>query len=371
MSDISTLHGDLKSFISRQDQKQAAMERRLDGLDVQLAEKHTGSAPFSLETKLRENQEISRLLYDKKGRAILSLPASAIASKTAITATAAGSMTSGVMAIDRSSGIIAEARQALTLRNVLSARETNLGVVDYVKVSTPMVNASPQVEASAILENSATFTTVSEKVRTLSTFVPSTRQILDDLSELSGFINTSLAYRVGLAEELEILSGDGTGEHYNGLLTQAADFDTSLLSASTGWSRIDIVGKAIQQVTSSNELAPTFVVVNHADWWSMRLQKDGFGKFLLGDPQSNVAPYLFGLNVVPTSSITEGTFLLGSGNAGAAEIRDRSEIQIELSTEHSDYFIRGLVAVLAIKRGCLVVKRPNSFVTGSFSSSPA
>jgi len=52
---------------------------------------------------------------------------------------------------------------------------------------------------------------------------------------------------VSLAEELQLLTGDGTGENLRGLLTQAAAFDTSLLSASTGYNKLDVIGRAVQQ----------------------------------------------------------------------------------------------------------------------------
>jgi len=99
--------------------------------------------------------------------------------------------------------------------------------------------------------------------------------------------------------------------------------------------------------------------------------EDGFGKYILGDPQSPIAPSLFGLSVVPTTSIDEGSFLVGSGDSEASEIRDRMEMQVEVSTEHTDYFVRNMVAVRAEKRPALVVKRPNSYVYGKLVSSPA
>ena len=41
---------------------------------------------------------------------------------------------------------------------------------------------------------------------------------------------------------------------------------------------------------------------------------------------------------------------MGSGSPVAAEIRDRMEMTVEISTEHSDYFTRNLVAIRAEKR---------------------
>ena len=291
--------------------------------------------------------------------------------KTTITSSAVGVATTGVLQIDRIPGITLEARQTLTVRDLLSARPTTMQVVDFVKVNTPMANASPQVEGSAKAENAVTFSSVSEKVRTIATWIPASKQILDDFTELMGFINSTLPYYVNLAEELQLLSGDNTGENLHGLITQAAAFSTGLLSSSKGWNKIDIVGRAIQQITAAKELDPTFVVLHPNDWWEMRLTKDGFGRYILGDPQTNVRPSLFGLDVVYTTSIANGTFLVGSGNPIASEIRDRMEMQVEISTEHQDFFTKNLVAVRGEKRVVLVVKRPNSYITGSFTTSPA
>jgi HK97 family phage major capsid protein len=80
---------------------------------------------------------------------------------------------------------------------------------------------------------------------------------------------------------------------------------------------------------------------------------------------------LFGLVPVPTTSILSGTFLVGNGDPAAVEIRDRQEMTVEISTQHDDYFIKNKIAIRAEKRVALVVKRPDSFVTGSFSTSPA
>jgi hypothetical protein len=45
-------------------------------------------------------------------------------------------------------------------------------------------------------------------------------------------------------------------------------------------------------------------------------------------------------------------------------------LQVEVSTEHASFFVQNLVAILAEKRLALITRRPVSFVTGSFSTSP-
>ncbi len=354
--------------------QQKKMQAQLDAIDKANSDRHLGGAGFDLAEELKKDDAVARLLHDKRGSAILTLSGTKsmiFDRKAMITSAAAGSQTTGVLQIDRIPGITPEARQQLTVRDALTARPTMLQVIDFVKVSSPMSIASPQVEASDKAENAVTFTSASEKVRTIATWIPATRQILDDFSELASFIQGSLAYYVNLEEELQLLSGDSTGENLNGLITQASAFDTSLLSASAGWNKIDIVGRAIGQLATAKEIVPTFVVVHPKDWTDMRLTKDQYGRYILGDPQTNVMPSLFNKTIIETTSIAQGSFLVGSGDQAAAEIRDRMETQVEISTSHSDYFVKNLVAVRGEKRLALVVKRPASFIHGSFTTSPA
>jgi HK97 family phage major capsid protein len=301
--------------------------------------------------------------------------------KTTITDVAVGTAVSGVLQIGRLPDITMEPRQQLTIRDLLTATPTTFQVVDFVKVLAPMAIASPVAEASTKPENAVTFTTVSERAKTIATWIPATRQVLDDFSELMTFIRTMMPYYVNLAEEQQILSGDGTGENLHGLIPQASAFTTGLLDATAGWNKIDIIGRAIQQITAAKELMPTFCVMHPNDWWDIRLTKDGFGRYILGNPQqgslttagmgiTNPTQNIFGLSVDPTTSIAPGTFLVGSGSAIASEIRDRMEMQIDVSTEHSTFFTQNLVAVRAEKRLALITRRPGSFVTGSFNTSP-
>jgi HK97 family phage major capsid protein len=370
--------------------KLQALQAQVDAIDVRLATKHFGDSSFgtgsTLLKTIQENESVQRILKDRRGTAVLHLKGNEYAElmdrKSIISGITSGSAggdtlnpvgaaTTGVLQLDRIPGITPEARQVLKVRNVLSARPTTMQVVDFVKVTTPMAIASPVPEASIKPENSITFSSLSEKVRLIATWIPATKQVLDDMAELLGFIQSTLPYYVNLEEELQLLSGDNTGENLHGLLPQAAAFNAALLPpAAKGWTRLDVIGTAISQINAAKEIDPTFVIMHTNDWWALALTKDSFGRYILGNPADLTTPRIFGLDVVPTTSIAQGTFLVGSGSPVAAEIRDRQEMQVEISTEHSDYFVRNLVAIRAEKRLALITKRPNSFVTGTFTTSP-
>lgn len=364
-----------------------ALQKQVDAIDVKMAERHAAAAPEkNLFETLSEDESLKRFMRDKSGSIVLHLDGKQVKQlyerKTAVTETAVGVQTTGVLTIERIPGIVPEARQELTIRDLLVARPTTQLVVDFVKVNAAPALGSPQTEASDKAENAVTFTAVSQQVRTLATWIPASKQVLDDMVELMGYLQVALPYYVDKMEELEILSGDNTGVHLNGLITQATSFNTGLLlPVSAGWNRIDILGRAIQQITAAKELQPTFFVCHPTDWWSIRLTKDSYGRYILGSPQEPAGlpasaglvampPKVFGLTPVVTTNIASGTFLVGSGSPIATEIRDRMGMTVEISTSHSDYFVKNLIAIRAEKRMCLVVKRPASYISGTFTTSP-
>lgn len=362
-----------------------ALQKQADALDVKLAERHAASQPEETPHEFFEKHEgLQKLMKDKSGNCVIHIPAKIaqkMQTKTTITDTAVGFATSGVLLPDRIPGIVPEARIELQLRDALVARPTTQAFVDFVKVNAPPLAASPQTEGSDKGENAVTFTAVSEKVRTLATWIPASRQVLDDMGELMGYLQIALPYQVNLLEEQQFLSGSGVDPNIHGLIPQATTFNTALLSSAAGWNRIDVIGRAIQQITAAKELSPTFIVLHPTDWWSVRLSKDNYGRYLLGDAQQpagvavtggtiRTAPNLFGLLPIVTTSIASGTFLVGSGNPIAAEIRDRMEMTVEIATQHSDFFTKNLIAIRVEKRTVLLTKRPASFITGTFNTSP-
>ena len=96
----------------------------------------------------------------------------------------------------------------------------------------------------------------------------------------------------------------------------------------------------------------------------MRLLKDTDGKYLLGDPQTVVAPSLFGLPVIVTKSMTAGSFLVGDFMS-AGTLYDRWAPRVEVGFENDD-FTKNLITIRAENRLALAVKNGDALVYGSF-----
>jgi HK97 family phage major capsid protein len=366
----------------REDQK--ALQKQLDALDERVQAKsleETDGVP--LVEYLQKETDCGRLVKDNgHGRVQFTLKGhhaamlTGVGRKTTLTSDNVGAtprQTTGVLAIERDPGITAEARRLLRIRDLLASRPTSAQVIDFVKVANAMSDAAMQSpEGAAKLENAITFSSSSERVKTCATWLPVTRQILADWSELEAFLRETLRYYVMKEAEDQILNGNGVDQTINGLIPQATAFNTDLLpAAAQGWSLIDIIGWAAAQVQIANEIDPSFVVLHPQDLWEVRMAKDSDGRYILGDPWSQGVPNIFGLDPVGTTAMTQGTFLVGSGNPAATELRSRMEIEIAIGEQHSDFFTKNLVAIRAEERFCLVTKRPASFITGSTTTSPA
>jgi HK97 family phage major capsid protein len=367
--------------------KFSRLQAQTDAMDI-AGRDHliAGYGGLTLEKILKEDEGVSRLLKDKRGKCFIKFEGpdqmAALYRKSIVSGTASGTAggdallpvgiaSTGVLGIERVPGITLEARQKLKVEDVLASAPTTQAAVDYIKVSTPMSIASPVPEASVKPENQMGFTSLSEKVRTIAHWIPSTRQVLEDLPSLMAVIQGSLLFYLGLEVEVQILLGDGAGEDLHGIVPQASQFNTALLPpASAGYQRIDIIAAAINQINLARELDPTFVVLNIQDYWALRLTKDGFGRYILGSPNLPGDPQIFGLTMIYTTSIPHGTFLVGSGNPAAASVRNRMEAVVEISDSHASFFTSNLLAIRGERRLAMLTMRPGSFLTGQFVTSP-
>lgn len=367
------LVGQIGGFKGEMDQKFADLDRRIDGIEVKASKPGYSSGGSTLVEELKRNGDLDALIKRGRGSVQFVLEGKSLRevleSKTISSAGVGGFGTPGVMPADRDATIVAMPRPRLRMRDVLPSRPTSQGEVHWVRETARPTKASPVTEYSGqkpLAE--ASFDVQKEPIQTIALCFKASRQVLADYPELDGFLRNEFSARVREEEDLQILSGSGVAPNLNGLLTQGAAFDTSLLSAVAGWTYADIIMAAMQQVDENDELnGSQFAVLHPGDVWAIRRLKDTTGRYIYNQTGPLV---IAGAPVVGTTQITKGTFLVGSGDAMAAEIRDRESLQVELSTEDGSNFQYNLVTVRAELRTALVVKRPDAFIQGSLTTSP-
>lgn len=379
-------YDELKSIGADTPEIKASVERaikRLDAVETQLNNPLGAQpSPFTLKTLgqtvaeaegLKEFASMMRSGDGKSGYrkgSTFSVPFKSLLwqpeEKTTITSGAVGSSTSGILEAQRRPGIVMPGIRRVRIRDLFPRFPTGNNAVEYVKENAYTNNASPQVEGSAKSESALTFTIERALVKTIAHWIPATRQVLDDFAQLQAYIDQRLLDGLKDEEDQQLWRGDGTGENLEGFTAIATAYDTSLND--TGDTRIDKVLNAISQV-ESYKLTPTGVIINPKDWRKMQKTKEtgasGTGAYVMGGPKGNDAPMLWGLPVATSHEVTLGTFGVGAFETHSA-IWDRMEARIDVSTEHSDFFTRNMVAIRAEERLAVAFYRDDAFVYGAF-----
>lgn len=261
---------------------------------------------------------------------------------------------------DRRPGIIALPDRQLTIRDLVLPGQTSSGNVEYVKETGFTNNAAPVAEGAAKPYSDLTYDLASAPVRTIAHLFKASRQIMDDAPGLRSMIDGRARYGLRFVEENQLLNGSGTGQNIHGLVPQATAFNPAFAAADeTG---IDRLRLAVLQVVLAEYPATAFVL-NPIDWAKIELTKDAGGNYIIGNPQGSLTPTLWNLPVVSTQAMAAGEFLTGAFSF-AAQIFDRMDIEVLLSTENDKDFENNLVSIRAEERLAFGVYRPEAFVTG-------
>jgi len=259
-------------------------------------------------------------------------------------------------------GVVEEPLRPLSIRQLLDQGTTTSNLIEWVKELLFTNNADVVSEGAQKPESNITYERDDVPVRTIAHWIHATRQVLSDFPQLASLINGRLRYGLAIAEENQILLGDGTGENILGLIPQATAYSNALNRV--GDTFIDVIRHAILQVRLSFYPA-SGIVLTPTDWHNIELTKDNENRYLMANPAGNLPPMLWGRPVVESDAMPNDQFLVGAFRM-AATIFDREEASIAVSTEDRDNFIKNMVTILCEERLALAVARPAAFVHGSF-----
>jgi HK97 family phage major capsid protein len=254
----------------------------------------------------------------------------------------------------------------LTLRQLLTVQSVSSDAVEFVRETSRTSAAIPVEEATALTGTSGTkpeaevvFSKVTAQIRTFAVWIPATRRIIADASGLSDYINNLLVDDLAVAVEDQILTGDGTGENFLGLLNTPGTVSAG--PPGVGENVLDVLRYAKREVRVQARTTPTAVLLNPADGAAVdTLKAQGSGNYLGAGPYGpgDGVSRVWGMPAVETEAIQEGTALVADFRR--ALLFDREETAISVGTVGDDY-IRNLVRVLAETRLGLACLRPRAF----------
>lgn len=290
---------------------------------------------------------------------------------------AGGTFTNFAFGTPQIEPIVPRAYRTQRVRDLFPVATTSANLIEYLRVLGYVDgtnNAAPTPERLSDNSNfglkphtSLSLQPAQSPIRTIAHYEVAHRNTLNDEPQLQSIIDTELLYGLRLAEDDQLLNGDGTGENILGILMTPGiqqypgtpiPSPSPVLSTDT---QVDAIRRAATRIMLAY-YEPTGVVVHPFDWETMETIKDTLGQYILA---INVAigaqKQIWQMPVVASPAMQQGTSLVGAYGLGA-KVYDREQANIRVAEQHADLFVRNAVAILAEERVGLTVSRPESFI---------
>lgn len=270
----------------------------------------------------------------------------------------------------------------LALRDVVTNGQTTSDTIEYPKLLSVTNNAAPVPEATSSApidgttvtpaaggrkpESAFATTRATAVVRTIAHWIPATKRALSDAAQVRTLIDAFLLY--GLEEELEdqMVSGDGLGENFTGILntsgTQTQPAVADPVGKPAGFGALLALRRARTKVRLAGRAVANAYVLNPLDVEMLDEISDNDGRFYGNGPFGSNGPTqtLWNLPVIECEGIPQGTAVVGDWRK--AILWDREQASITVTDSHADFFVRNLVAILAEMRAAFGIVQPNAFV---------
>lgn len=219
------------------------------------------------------------------------------------------------------------------------------------------------------------FDIVTESLSKIAGLTKLTDEMVEDHDFMAAWINTQLLYELSVAEESQLLNGDGAGSNLTGLLNRSG---LQTMEAASAAELPDTIYKANTAISLATPLTGDAVLINPADYQNIRLTKDANGQYMGGGyftgPYGNggvmVDPPLWGMRTVQTQAVPVGTVVVGAFRQGATILR-KGGVRVDSTRTNVDDFENNLVTFRAEERLGLMVQHPAAFVKVNVTTEPA
>ena len=252
--------------------------------------------------------------------------------------------------------------------------ETNQNAYVYLEETTFTNNAGSVAEAADIStsnEGALAFTERTESIRKMATFLPVTDELLADVAGVQGYVNSRLSTMMKLNMDNQLINGDGSAPNLTGILNKSGinTFDYALPYAGE-LGRLGQIYQAITEIRKDAFTEADAIVMHPSDWYQIvtsvsDITTSGSKNPLFvvaGGFGADAAPRIWGLKVVPSTVIAEGTALVGKfGGGEAAHVVMRQGVDLAVSDSHSDFFAKNQLAIRLTMRLGFPIYRAESF----------
>lgn len=261
----------------------------------------------------------------------------------------------------RTGRVVEYAHRRVMVTDIIPQSPIDQNAVVYMEETTSTNAAAERLEGGSAGESALVYTERTSPIREIATFLPVTEIQIEDVAQARSLIDNRLLGFLELRKETQIVAGDGVAPNLEGFLVK-----TGVQTQAKGTDPIpDAVYKAMTKVRATGMAEPTAYITHPNDWQDVRLLRTTDGIYIWGNPSEAGPERIWGLPAVITTAETENTGLLGDFQM-YSELHNRRGANIKVSDSHSDYFVKGKLAVRADARVALTIYRATAFckVTG-------
>ena len=287
--------------------------------------------------------------------------------------------TSPVILPSREPGAEAAPRADTPIYNLVQKGTTDRDKVSWIErtLASESNSAAMQAENSVFAESDALWTEVEAAVKKLTDSFKATNEILEDTefvrSEIMAMLNTNLPH----LREVQLLTGDNSGNNMNGINNAATAFSLPTgVNTVDSPNNIDVLRAAMTQVligyNGSNAYTKGYmcnaIILNPVDAHNIGSIKDANGNYVLPMYLSANGKVIDGVPVIVSTDQTVGTYTVA--DLSVVKYYQRRGVQVKFWDQYDTDPAYDRVLFTASERGCIKISNIGAYgiVSGTFAA---
>jgi len=256
-----------------------------------------------------------------------------------------------------------------SIRDVITILQTGSNLIEYVRVNSLTRAAKIVPEATSATDDlalkpkaSMSLEVVQTGVKTIAVIMQATRTILADAPQLQSMMTQFMRTDIDLELEEEIIAGPGGANHFTGLENTPNLTPQPFVADSqdTTGGLLTTTRKARTAALITGRARSTAFLLNPYDWETIDLARGAQGQFYFGGPMQMGTKMLWGLPVIESEVIPQGTGY--TGDLKQLVVWDRQDPTVYMTDSNRDHFERNIIDILYEGRWAFGVLRPPAVV---------
>ena len=319
---------------------------------------------------IANHPDLSRNLKSRKGSYTVTIPGNPYDLAKSVTYNPGNQTISGdirrVLASEDRPGINLLPLRPPAIRDLLTVVPTSAEFINWVAETSTTNDAAYVNDAAEKPESDVALVVKRQPVETIAHWIQVPLQLAADVNSFQSYLEQRLVDMLRVKSEDAYLYGNGSAPNLLGI-TAFPGIQT--YSQVTGENRIDAIRQALNVLEGTYYPWADAIVCHPTDIMRMELLKDSQDRYLWplfgrwSEGYNNKS--LFGVPVVSTTALTEGTFLVGNFKYGAT-LYQRQDVTVDVSMDDRDNFIKNLMTIRVESRECLVPEYAKAFCLGTF-----